>query len=269
MTHSLARRSRSRRRLIIRQLAARKAARPRVRIADTDDSAVEGLARTLVAEGAAKPNPVRRDAAAVNEAPTAGDSLAYLRELLTGERPVTWVLAGEDFSDHSGDRPSVGSLVEKRIRRQWHRPDDHVVDSTCRGDRLLALDQNLDRRVLRFDPSAVFLIVGRCDPRPEQAKAELKSLDRTLARLQKAGVVPVVLPPVPELCADELTLHGPTEKLREAVETVARRRRAVLVPTAECRRPELLAMALFRTLGLNKRRPDVRPSLPVPLPVAD
>ena len=267
MTHSLSRRSRSRRRLIIRQLASQKAARPRVRIAETDDTAVEALARTLVAEGAAKPNPVRRDAAAVNEAPTAGDSLAYLRELLTGDRPVTWVIAGEDFCDHAGDRPSVGSLIEKRIRRQWHRPDDHVVDSTFRGDRLLALDQNLDRRVLRFDPAAAFLIVGGCDPRPEQAKYELKSLDRTLARLQKAGVVPVVLPPVPELCADELTLHGPTEKLREAVEEVARRRRAVLVPTAECRRPELLAMALFRTLGLNKRRPG-KTSPTVPLSTA-
>lgn len=187
--------------------------------------------------------------------PPSAVTLEYLRETLAGEKPATWVVTGEGLP---AEEPGVAARLETRVRRVWGRDADTVVCTCRRADRLVALAADLHARVLRHEPTAAVLLLGRGDARPQQRQAELDALERILSQLDVAGVATVVLPPTPKGVGTNLTLNAADERLRRSCERIARTYGAVVVRTAECDEPKLLAEALFHKLGLN-RSPRRRP----------
>ena len=177
----------------------------------------------------------------------------FLTETLHGERPATWVVTGEQVADEGG--VTVADRLEDRVVRRWGRREDRVVSTAQRGDRLGSLAMTLDSRVFRHDPTAAIVVVGACDPRDDRRESELDALATLLHDLDDGGVATVVLPPTPRGVGESLTLNTADETLRRDVEQTAAACGAVVVPTAECDSPALLATSLFKTLGLDRGRP--------------
>lgn len=123
-----------------------------------------------------------------------------IRSLLSQDANANWVFCGDSLlsmSDRARDWPSFVTHFSQFVRWQLRRFPDVVIDSTLPEDSLALLNSQLEQRVLRFEPHAVFVMCGA-----EEAAAGLDGLDdfedallSIIRALLDRGITPVVHTP--------------------------------------------------------------------------
>lgn len=190
------------------------------------------------------------------------DTLASVRRRVRAAGPQTWVFTGDSGGRAHPEKLSLASIFEATVREACGRLDDVIVDTTRPRDRLVSLWQDLRPRVLRFEPSTVFLELGAGDPRPDHVRRETAAIGRVVAMVRKSGVPLILLPPPTYLLGDEAAIG----RQRRRARMVAEHLDVPLIDTADCRRPSDAARLLMRTLGIDCES-DVTPVDDASVPV--
>lgn len=180
--------------------------------------------------------------------------IAALRRILRGDEAATWVFTGDDAGPTHSERRSLASIFEAEVRDARHRHDDVIIDTARPRDRLVSLCQNLRPRVLRFEPTAAFLLLGPGDPRGQRVRQETIGLTRTCQLLMERGCTPVLLTPPEYMLGDGDAIV----RQRKRAAVVAQQLFLPVVDISECRRPSDAGRVLLQTLGYDVDN-DVRP----------
>lgn len=129
-----------------------------------------------------------------------GPSFRAIRQLLEDERPVTWVFTGDGQAggaEHTQGRRSFVEHFAERIRWELRRLGDVVINTGASAGGAQELLENLDWRVLRFQPDVVSLVLGLQDATagPAGRAAFRRALERLIERLRSAGAIPLLTTP--------------------------------------------------------------------------
>lgn len=133
-----------------------------------------------------------------------------VRTLLSQEEPANWVFCGDSMqamSDRTRDWPSFVAHFSHFVRWQIRRFPDMVIDACLPEDSISSLKQQLERRVLRFKPHAVFLMCGIHEARAGLGglQAFETALQGLLWDLLEHDITPVVhTPPCIGVASDAL-----------------------------------------------------------------
>lgn len=89
-----------------------------------------------------------------------------IEQLLVADKPIDWLFLGDSITHGcihtAGSRNYVEHFTE-RIRGEMERTTDYVINTATSGHTTADLLVDLDRRVTRFKPDVVFLMVGMND----------------------------------------------------------------------------------------------------------
>ncbi|OKI54856.1 SGNH/GDSL hydrolase family protein [Micromonospora sp. CB01531] len=153
------------------------------------------------------------------------DDLAAIKDLLTGDEPVTWVFAGDSIVQAArwtdGAR-GYAELFSECIRHERGRSLDVVINTGVSGWRSTNLAANLDRAVLRHTPDVTVIGVGTNDAKDTPVEDYLAVMVPIIDRVRQSGSRVALQTPVP----------GPIEGIPayvEAIRTLAAEQGAALV----------------------------------------
>lgn len=127
-------------------------------------------------------------------------SLQAVRSWLRGTAPATWVFTGDSITHGAlyteGRRCFVEHFAE-RVRWELRRFDDVVINTGVCGERTGGLLAHLDRRVLRFQPDVVLVLLGMNDSVAGPAGRDefRRNLEEITARIREGGAIPVLQTP--------------------------------------------------------------------------
>lgn len=123
-----------------------------------------------------------------------------IRTLLGQSNPANWVFCGDSLqamSDRTRDWPSFVGHFSHFVRWQIRRFPDMVIDACLPDDAVSDLHEQLEQRVLRFKPNAVFVMCGIHEARAGLGglQAFEDSLQGMLREILSRGITPVVHTP--------------------------------------------------------------------------
>lgn len=123
-----------------------------------------------------------------------------VKRLLDGEKPVTWMFAGESSAsaaDLAQGRRSFTDHFSERIRTELGRMLDVIINTGNTGETAKSLLKNLEWRVLRFHPEVVSILLGRKDAErgPEGREDFQGCLEQIVQIVREAGAVLVLHTP--------------------------------------------------------------------------
>jgi lysophospholipase L1-like esterase len=107
-----------------------------------------------------------------------------VKRLLDGEKPVTWMFAGESAAsaaDLAQGRRNFTDHFSERIRTELARMLDVVINTGNAGETCANLLKNMEWRVLRFHPEVVSILLGRNDA--ERGAAGLEGFQNSLEQI--------------------------------------------------------------------------------------
>ncbi len=162
-SYPLARASRARRRLLIRQAISDAAASN-----DKSSGAKSSHARRVKPDERGD-DTVRLPTAAEQSAQPPAiliDGVRRSQHLLKGQQPVTWVFTGDGIAQNVEQADGWRSFSEhfsERVRWELRRLNDVVISTDTIGDRSGSLLKELDARALRFNPDVVSVTIGMND----------------------------------------------------------------------------------------------------------
>ena len=123
--------------------------------------------------------------------------MSNIASLLTADRPVTWLFAGDSITHgavHTLGWRDYTELFDERLY-ELGRAEDIVINSAVSGWNVGLLHSRIEDRVLRFKPDAVFIMYGTND-----AVAGLDGIDGfhraygdAIARIRDAGIEHIVV----------------------------------------------------------------------------
>lgn len=127
-------------------------------------------------------------------------NLKTVKRLLDGDKPVTWMFAGESAAsaaDLAQGRRNFTDHFGERIRTELGRMLDVVINSGNTEETCSNLVNNLEWRVLRFHPEVVSLLLGRNDAtRGATGREEFRdSLEQIVQIVREAGAILVLHTP--------------------------------------------------------------------------
>ncbi len=96
----------------------------------------------------------------------ASSELTQIKNLLTGKAPITWVITGDSITHgalHTHGYRSYPEHFAERVRWELRRVRDVVINTGISGDTVPGLLNDLDHRVLRFQPTVVSIMMGMND----------------------------------------------------------------------------------------------------------
>ncbi len=123
-----------------------------------------------------------------------------VKRLLDGDKPVTWMFAGESSAsaaDLAQGRRSFTDHFSERIRTELGRMLDVIINTGNTGETAKSLLKNLEWRVLRFHPEVVSILLGRKDAeRGPAGREEFQNcLEQIVQVVRDAGAILVLHTP--------------------------------------------------------------------------
>ncbi|MGQ0633938.1 MAG: SGNH/GDSL hydrolase family protein [Planctomycetaceae bacterium] len=128
------------------------------------------------------------------------EGLAAVKPLLSGATPINWLFTGDSITHGALYTEGWRSFVElfaERVRWELRRFDDVVINTAVCGERTEGLLLGFERRVARFAPDVVFVLLGMNDSLagPVGRCAFRDNLGEIVGRVREAGAIPVVQTP--------------------------------------------------------------------------
>ncbi len=123
-----------------------------------------------------------------------------VKRLLDGEKPVTWMFAGESAAsavDLAQGRRNFTDHFSDRLRMELGRMLDVVINTGDTGETSGNLLKNIEWRVLRFHPEVVSILLGRNDAQRGSANREAfqNSLEQIVQIVRESGAILVLHTP--------------------------------------------------------------------------
>ncbi len=114
--------------------------------------------------------------------------------------PMTWLFMGDSITHGSawtGGYDSLAQLFEKFVKDDLGRKQDIVINAGSSGATTDSTITDLDRRLAKYDPDVVVLMLGTNDnPGNDEADTTYKNNLRTLLnKIMEKGAVPIVRTP--------------------------------------------------------------------------
>ncbi|MCT1477436.1 SGNH/GDSL hydrolase family protein [Microbacterium sp. p3-SID336] len=165
------------------------------------------------------------------------DDRAALRGLLASGAPLTWVCTGDSITHgliHTRGARNYVDHLHELIRGDLGRIQDTVINTAITGWRADLILDDFERRVTRWQPDVVTLLIGTNDCTTQwldpviEVPAFAQSITEFVRRVRALGAVPVLQTPPPADLA-----HAPDRarlgEFAQAVRDVAARDDAVLI----------------------------------------
>ncbi len=132
--------------------------------------------------------------------PENSDSMKAVRSWLDGSVPATWVFTGDSITHGALYTEGRRSFVEhfaERVRWELRRFDDVVINTGVCGERTGGLLDHLERRVLRFQPDVVLVLLGMndCLAGPDGREQFRRNLEEIAGRIREGAAIPVLQTP--------------------------------------------------------------------------
>ncbi|MCK5845232.1 MAG: SGNH/GDSL hydrolase family protein [Victivallales bacterium] len=121
-----------------------------------------------------------------------------LKRLLSDAKPKTWVFYGDSITHgavHTYGGRDYTEHFSERIRMELSRTQDVVIKTAKSGDNTRGLLNTFDWRVGRFEPDAVFIMIGMNDCAntiPIDLPEFESNLVELCSRIDKLGAVPIL-----------------------------------------------------------------------------
>ncbi len=127
-------------------------------------------------------------------------NLKTVKRLLDGEKPVTWMFAGESAAsaaDLAQGRRNFTDHFSERIRTELGRMLDVVINTGDTSETCQNLLKNIEWRVLRFHPEVVSILLGRNDANRGPAGRDdfQNSLEQIVQIVRESGSILVLHTP--------------------------------------------------------------------------
>lgn len=133
-----------------------------------------------------------------NSLPEKIGDVEQVRNLLANRsKPVTWVFTGDSITQGAkhthGSRGYVEHFAE-RVRFEMGRSNDAVINTAISGDVVGGILRGFERRVARFKPEVVSIMIGMNDSKggPEKREEFRKNLSELIQRVRALGAVPLL-----------------------------------------------------------------------------
>lgn len=145
-----------------------------------------------------------------------------IADVLASPSPALWVFAGDSITqgaEHTGGARSYPQHFEERLRYERGRVDDLVVNAAASGESSDDLLAAFDRRVARFRPAVVLVMIGTNDAAGLVAETTFReNLAAIVARTRATGAIPVLQtpPPVTPAVINRPRLDAYVAAIREA-----------------------------------------------------
>lgn len=128
------------------------------------------------------------------------DGLTFVNDLLLSSEAVTWVFTGDSITHGALYTEGWRSFPEhfaERVRWEMRRFQDVVINTGVVGENSTGLLVNLERRVLRFCPQAVLILIGMNEAvtGPAGRSGFRKNMYEIVGRIREAEIVPVLQTP--------------------------------------------------------------------------
>ena len=163
--------------------------------------------------------------------PTSG--VAGIKELLSRKEPNTWVFTGDEITEaaeHTKGFRSYSELFGERVRWEFRRPRDVVINTGVSGEKADGLLADLEWRALRFKPDVVSVMLGvnDCTLGPVGHNIFRKNLTAIVNKIMGAGAIPILNTPS-TVYLKNLEWGEHLAAYAEVIREVAKATKAVLV----------------------------------------
>ncbi|MBO9618322.1 MAG: SGNH/GDSL hydrolase family protein [Niabella sp.] len=131
------------------------------------------------------------------------DDRGQLTQLLKAGTPNKWLFTGDSITagvKHTHGMRSYVELFSERIRWELGRGRDAVINTAVSGNTSRDLLNDIQWRILQYQPQAVFIMLGTNDAAVQkQVSAELfkRNIETVIKEVRNSNAVPVLLSPNP------------------------------------------------------------------------
>ena len=156
-------------------------------------------------------------------------ALEHVRSVLEGTRPATWVFTGDTIVQGGGQIGAGRTFSEQfgdRLRNKLRRLLDVIVNTGVPNSRCENFLKTFDWRVTRFEPDAVFLMLGSNDATDRDRLRE--QLHDVADAFESAGI-PLILQTPPPARPDRSAEAGELPAYVAVLREVAAEREIVLI----------------------------------------
>jgi len=159
---------------------------------------------------------------------TADTDKEQIEVLLESSDPVNWVFTGNSITQgakHTHGMRPYSDIFAERIRWEMQRPYDVIINTAISGHTTQNIINDFDRRVSRFNPKVVVLMIGTNDA-AEDRNISTESFGNNLIALidgiRGIGAIPIVMSPniiITEKSPERSRLYLYVEKMGQIVKT--------------------------------------------------
>lgn len=121
-------------------------------------------------------------------------------QLLKSKESHCWLFTGDSITQgakHTHGYRSYPEIFQERIRWEMGRTQDVIVNTGISGQTTVQVLDDFERRVARFMPSVVFIMLGTNDCAGERIKKDLfrQNLLTTISKIRTLKAIPVLQTP--------------------------------------------------------------------------
>lgn len=163
---------------------------------------------------------------AIQNAEYSNDDKTLVKSILEGKEPVNWVFTGNSITQgakHTHGMRAYPEIFSERIRWELQRPYDFIINTAISGHTTQNLLSDFDKRINRFNPKVVVLMIGTNDAAKDRNISVEKfgdNLEQLIDKIREIGAVPIIMSPniiITEKSPERDRLYLYVEKIGEVV----------------------------------------------------
>lgn len=132
---------------------------------------------------------------------TVENDKSNISQILKDKEPHIWVFTGNSITQgakHTHGMRAYPEIFSERVRFEMGRSRDYVINTAVSGHTTRDLLDDFERRIGRFEPSVVILMVGTNDAAISNhisIEEFAKNLSQLIKKIRDIGAIPVIMSP--------------------------------------------------------------------------
>ena len=158
----------------------------------------------------------------------AREDKSTIESIINEKESINWVFTGNSITQgakHTHGMRAYPEIFAERIRWEMQRPYDVIINTAISGHTTQNIINDFDRRVSRFNPKVVVLMIGTNDAAQDR-NITIESFGNNLValidRIRGIGAIPIVMSPniiITEKSPERSRLYLYVEKMGQVVKT--------------------------------------------------
>ncbi len=158
----------------------------------------------------------------------AQEDKSTIEAMINGNASVNWIFTGNSITQgakHTHGMREYPEIFDERIRWEMQRPYDVIINTAIYGHTSQNIIKDFDKRVSRFNPRVVVLMIGINDA-AEDRNISTESFGNNLTilidRIREIGAIPIMMSPniiITERNPERSRLYLYVEKMGQIVRT--------------------------------------------------